>query len=261
MHSQAMRGQFPRHDLHTIPAISAAQMREVDRLMVEHYHIELLQMMELAGRHLAHLAQTRFLAGAPAGKSVVVLAGKGGNGGGACVGARRLATWGANVSVVVTHPIEQVTRVAAQQRSILLHMGIPILTADDVTNIQTPALIIDGVIGYQLQGAPRDDAARLIHWMNAQSSPILALDLPSGLDATTGAPGDLCARATATLTLALLKMGLRAPGARAYVGELYLADISVPPELFSLLPDLEEIPPLFEHGEIVQCVEPPRRVL
>ncbi len=261
MHSQATRSQFPHRDLNAIPALSAAQMREVDRLMVEHYHIELLQMMELAGRHLAHLARTRFLAGACTGKSVVVLAGKGGNGGGASVAARRLATWGAKVTVVVTHPIEQVTPVAAQQRAILRRMGIPILTADEVTNIQTPALIIDGVIGYQLQGVPRGAAAQLIHWMNAQSSPILALDLPSGLDATTGAPGEPCVRAAATLTLALPKTGLRALAATAYVGELYLADISVPPELYALLPDLEEIPTLFEHGEIVHCVEPRKSIL
>ncbi len=261
MHSQAMRGQFPHHDLHTIPALSAAQMREVDRLMVEHYHIELLQMMELAGRHLAHLARSRFLAGASAGTSIVVLAGKGGNGGGACVAARRLAAWGANVSVVVTHPIEQITPVAAQQRETLFHMGIPILTSDEVANIQAPTLIIDGVIGYQLQGSPRNDAARLIHWMNEQPSPILSLDLPSGLDATTGAVGDPCARATATLTLALPKSGLRAAGAAEYIGELYLADISVPPELYTLLPDLEAIPAVFQHGEIVQCDEPAKTLL
>jgi NAD(P)H-hydrate epimerase len=74
------------------PMLDSAQMREVDRVMVEDYHIELLQMMEHAGRHLAHLARERFLQGNPVGRRVVVLAGPGGNGGGALVAARRLCT-------------------------------------------------------------------------------------------------------------------------------------------------------------------------
>ena len=71
-----------------IPQLTTEQMIEVDRAMVEDYHIELMQMMENAGRNLAHLARDRFLDGDPDGKSVVVLAGTGGNGGGALVAAR-----------------------------------------------------------------------------------------------------------------------------------------------------------------------------
>lgn len=78
-------------------------MREVDRAMIEEYHIELIQMMENAGRNLAHLARMPFLGGDPRGYHVVVLAGRGGNGGGGLVCPRRLYNWGANVEVFKTH--------------------------------------------------------------------------------------------------------------------------------------------------------------
>src|SRR5258708_26935633 len=81
----------------TIPYVTTEQMIEVDRAMMEDVHIELIQMMENAGRHLAHLARMRFFDGNPRGKHVVVLAGTGGNGGGALVCARRLYNWGAPV--------------------------------------------------------------------------------------------------------------------------------------------------------------------
>jgi hypothetical protein len=85
-----------------LPWLTKEQMAEVDRLMVDEARILLLQMMESAGRHLAHLARVRFLGGDPRGRTVVVLAGTGGNGGGALVAARRLGGWGARVKVVVT---------------------------------------------------------------------------------------------------------------------------------------------------------------
>jgi len=85
-----------------LPWLSAEQMLEVARAMVEDYEIGLPQMMELAGRHLAHLAQDRFFAGLSGSQQVVILAGAGGNGGGALACARRLAAWGANVSVFLS---------------------------------------------------------------------------------------------------------------------------------------------------------------
>ncbi len=72
------------------PKIDTPQMREVDRLMIEDYHIELIQMMENAGRCLAILTKERFFDGDVEGKHIIVLAGTGGNGGGALVAARRL---------------------------------------------------------------------------------------------------------------------------------------------------------------------------
>ena len=90
--------EFPKTS-QNIPYLTTEQMVEVDRVIIEAYKIELIQMMENAGRNLAHLARARFLGGKPTAKTVVVLAGTGGNGGGALVCARRLHNWGARVQV------------------------------------------------------------------------------------------------------------------------------------------------------------------
>ena len=216
-----------------VPYLTTAQMIEVDRAMMEDYKIELIQMMENAGRNLAHLARERFFKGDPRGKKVVVLAGAGGNGGGALVCARRLHNYGAQVQVFVTKPDADFTPIPAHQLDILRQMKVLVDQAETVTQTGKPDLIIDGVIGYSLKGNPRGTAGDLIRWANAQDAPILALDAPSGVDTTTGAVFDPAIQATATMTLALPKEGLRAPGVEARVGELYLADISVPPELYA----------------------------
>jgi NAD(P)H-hydrate epimerase len=216
-----------------VPYVTAAQMVEVDRAMMEDYRIDLVQMMENAGRNLAHLARERFLGGDPRGRRVVVLAGTGGNGGGALVCARRLHNYGAQMQVFITRPQAAFALVSGEQLEILRRMGVPIAETAAVASTGQTDLVIDGIIGYSLQGAPRGEAARLISWANGSGAPILALDAPSGVDTTTGTVFDPAIRAMATMTLALPKAGLRAPGVEALVGELYLADIGVPPELYA----------------------------
>lgn len=227
-------------------------MREVDRLMIETYRIELIQMMEHAGRHLAHLARVRFLDGDARGKQVVVLAGSGGNGGGVLVCARWLHNAGAAVRVHTTVDHDHFAAVPAHQLAILQRMGVPVALADAVTTEVAPNLIVDGIIGYSLSGAPRGMAAVLIRWANTSGAPTLSLDVPSGLDATSGAVADPAIQATATLTLALPKKGLREPGGRRLVGELYLADIGVPPDLYAQ-PSLGlSVNPIFHRSDIVR---------
>lgn len=216
-----------------VPYLTTDQMREVDRAMIEDYHIELIQMMENAGRSLAQLARERFFGGEPRGKQVIVLAGTGGNGGGALVAARHLANWGAQVQAWTTQPAARFAPVPGQQLDILLRMHVPVGGAETLPEAVAADLLVDGVIGYSLQAAPRGTAGGLIRWANEQAAPILALDAPSGVDTTTGIVHDPAIRATATMTLALPKAGLRAPGVENYVGELYLADIGVPPALFA----------------------------
>ena len=216
-----------------VPYLTTAQMREVDRAMMEDFKIGLIQMMENAGRNLAHLARSRFFDGDPQGRKVAVLAGAGGNGGGSLVCARWLHNNGAQVTVFITRPDQEFTPVPAHQLEILRRMQVNVYQANDLDAAETPDLVIDGVIGYSLQGAPRDAAADMIRWANSQSAPVLALDAPSGVDTTTGAVFDPAIKATATMTLALPKEGLRAPGVAAQVGELYLADIGVPPSLYT----------------------------
>lgn len=235
-----------------LPALTTEQMIEVDRVMIEDYHIELIQMMENAGRNLAHLARRRFLDGDPRHKPVVVLAGSGGNGGGALAAARRLHNYGADVRVYLTRPEAEFAPVPARQLDILRRMDVPVFEAGDIAAGPTPRLILDGIIGYSLRGDPRGAAAALIHWANEQAAPTLALDVPSGLDPTTGMAHDPTIRAAATMTLALPKVGLLSDGAAPFVGELYLADISVPPALYAG-PSLQlTVGPVFAAGDIVR---------
>ena len=237
-----------------VPWITTAQMVEIDRAMIEDYGIALIQMMENAGRSLAQLARERFLRGDPRGKRVVVMTGTGGNGGGALVCARRLAGWGADVHVVVSRPDEAFTQVPGHQLAILRQMGVPIAVAGnaDPPLFAEPTLIIDGLIGYSLQGSPRGTVADLIRMANAHAAPVLSLDVPSGVDADSGEIFDPAVRATATLTLALPKVGLRAPDAEGHVGELYLADIGVPPSLYATPSIGLSVGPLFATADLVR---------
>lgn len=202
---------FPQVDL---PAITTDQMREVDRIMMEDLGIQLIQMMENAGRNLADLAIVRYEP-----TSCTVLAGPGGNGGGGLVAARHLHNRGVAVTVALSDPAP--AGVPAHQLEILRRMQVPI-------GEPPPAdLVIDALIGYSLAGDPRGSAADRIRWANNATVPVLALDVPSGLDATTGRVGQPCIVADTTLTLALPKVGLHR--ARQVVGDLFVADISVPP--------------------------------
>jgi NAD(P)H-hydrate epimerase len=219
-----------------VPAITAAQMLEIDRSMIEDLHIELVQMMENAGRHCADLAVRRFQP-----TSVCVLAGSGGNGGGGLVAARHLANRGVAVHVVLSS-VDELAPVPAHQLDIVRRMQIDVLDEPEGGD-----LVIDALIGYSLRGDPTGRAAELIAWTHKQPSAVLALDTPSGLDVTTGRAADPCVHATATMTLALPKLGLRnAPE----VGNLYVADISVPPSAFRAIGI--DVPWLFAHDAIIE---------
>ncbi len=232
-----------------IPPITTEQMREVDRLMIEEYGIALLQMMENAGRCLAHLARQRYL-GQPQGRTVVVLAGTGGNGGGALVAARRLHNYGAKVIIYTTREMHDFTPTAKHQLQILLNMGVDVHFATIPDTHILADIILDGIIGYSLRGAPRGTAGELIHFANQHPAPTLALDTPSGLDTTTGIANEPTINADATLTLALPKRGLLVNSAVPYVGQLYLGDISIPPQLYSKLG--LEIGAIFAQSDIVK---------
>jgi NAD(P)H-hydrate epimerase len=216
--------------------------------MIDDFCIGLVRMMENAGRSLAHLARERFLDGDPRGRHVVVLAGTGGNGGGAMVAARRLHGYGATVTVYVTRT--ELGEVPRLQAGILEKIGVSVHYGEAPRG--ESGLIIDGIIGYSLEGAPRGVAAAMIDWANGSKAPVLALDVPSGLDTSTGTAYDPAIRAAATVTLALPKEGLRAAGATAVVGELYLADISVPGALYAREPLNLDVGPIFAKGDLVR---------
>jgi NAD(P)H-hydrate epimerase len=229
-----------------LPALTTAQMAEVDRLMIEEYGILLIQMMENAGRNLAEQAR-RMVGGDLTNRRIVALCGAGNNGGGGMVAARHLYSRGAHAQAKLIADPAHLKAIPAHQWQILnalqiVENGSPALDEAD--------MIIDAMIGYGLTGNPRGQVAEWIERANAAGCPILALDTPSGLDTTTGIPGTPCIRATATLTLALPKVGLLTSEAARYVGELFLADISVPPTLYQRLS--LHVPPLFVADTIVK---------
>jgi NAD(P)H-hydrate epimerase len=218
------------------PAITAAQMREVDRIAVEVFGLGLLQMMANAGRNLA--GNVIEMLGVAAGR-VVVLAGAGGNGGGGIACARHLHNRRFNVAIVLDRDATAMTGAAAAQLGILAAAGLAAAAPGKAEGlVATADLVVDALIGYSLTGAPRARAAELIALCNASARRVLSLDVPSGLDATTGAAPGLVVRPDRTLTLALPKTGLA-----LVPGDLYLADIGIPPEVYARLGI--SLPPLF----------------
>lgn len=213
-----------------LPFITGEQMRVVDELMIHDFGVSLLQMMENAGRNLAELAVKRFLNDDPLGKRVIVLAGPGGNGGGGLAAARHLHNTGADVEIVLAAPSRNLSAAAAAQLTTCEASEIGI-TEFKAGSLPRAGLIVDAILGYGGSGDPRGTAAGLIDAANAHPAPVLANDIPSGIDASSGSVGRPSIRADTTLTIALPKTGLKE--AHSMVGTLFVSDISVPPELYA----------------------------
>jgi NAD(P)H-hydrate epimerase len=205
----------------TVPAVTAEQMREVDRIAVEETGPNLYQMMENAGRDLALLV-IDLLGRNWRGANVVILAGAGGNGGGGICAARHLANRGCQVGLCLADPTRLRDVPAFQRKIFQLTRGREIEAA--ALSAQPVDLVVDALIGYGLRVSPKGAVAELIRWANAARIPILSLDVPSGVDATTGQARGEFIRPRWTMTLALPKTGLLAE----QTSELFLADIGIP---------------------------------
>jgi NAD(P)H-hydrate epimerase len=212
-----------------VPTATAAQMAAVDRVMMDELGVDVLQLMEAAGLAVAEAAR-RQLGGDAGGRRVVLLAGSGGNGGDALVAARHLLAWGARPVVVLSRPAADLPAVTARQERSARAVGVPVSAMPEgVSALGTGCdLIVDGLLGFSGHGDPRGAIADLIEIANAHPAPVLAIDLPSGLDATTGATGAPCIRAAMTLALVLPKQGFRSTEARVVCGEIEVASIGVP---------------------------------
>jgi NAD(P)H-hydrate epimerase len=211
-----------------VPAVTADQMREVDRIAMEEFGLGVLQMMENAGRNLTQNVLD-MLDGR--GGEVTVLAGPGGNGGGGLCCARHLHNRGLKVSVVLDRDPETLAGAACNQFKILAAAGLgPTDVARAEEAIWRSEIVVDALIGYGLRGAPRGRTADLIKLCLQQAARVLSLDVPSGLNATTGESPGLAVQPDRTLTLALPKTGLGRVS-----GDLYLADIGIPPEVYHRL--------------------------
>ncbi len=239
-----------------VPSVTAAQMAEIDRIATLELQIPVDVLMENASRQIAAAARA-FLGGSVAGRRVIGLVGNGNNGGDAAGALRHLLNWGARVYAEFTGPQDrvreptrrQLTRIllASSAESAIVHdasqRGFRDLEAD---------LLIDGFLGYSARGAPREPVATLIDAANASRVPILAVDLPSGIDPDSGAVPGTAIRAAATVTLALPKPGLLAQAAHAYVGALLLADIAIPHVAFGRIG--VDTRRLFERGDLHRVV-------
>ncbi len=209
--------------------LTAEEMAESDQSAIEDYGIDVLSLMENAGSAVATLARN-MLGGEMKDAKICFLIGKGNNGGDGLVAARHLRNWGAEVKVVLAGDKGELKEVPGKQLVIIEKMGISVQGPERVFGEQD--LIVDSLLGYGSTGDPRGGVAELIRRANGSQTPILAVDIPSGLDATTGEPGEPCISAGMTVTFGFPKTGFLNPNSRGYVGELYLADISLPEPIY-----------------------------
>jgi ADP-dependent NAD(P)H-hydrate dehydratase / NAD(P)H-hydrate epimerase len=225
--------------------IASAALRRSDAQAASMFGIEPLQLMEVAGWQVARFVDA-FMDGVQ-NKRVLVVAGSGNNGGDALAAARFLLQRGAIVNASVV-PARDKNSLAARHTLTVQRLGIPI--ADAPQGISGSAdVLVDGLFGTGIRLPLRDPAPAIIEAMNAASRPIVAIDVPSGMDADTGLGGQAAVRAAATVTLAAPKAGLLGtPNA----GRVFVADIGMPPALFGA--DRDNLAALYALGDLVELV-------
>ncbi|MCX5675058.1 MAG: NAD(P)H-hydrate epimerase [Planctomycetota bacterium] len=211
------------------------EVRAFDRYCIERLGIPGIVLMENAGRQIAEAA--RAMVRGAAGPRVLILAGRGNNGGDGYVAARHLALSGLPAETAVLAARSQIEGDADTNLRILEAMGLPVHvlagpTDESVRQVRrllaTADLIIDGLLGTGARGEIREPYASAIAAVNETGKPVLAIDIPSGLDCDTGRPLGPTLRAAKTVTMAAPKIGFRNPEAAAYTGEVVVADIGAP---------------------------------
>ena len=216
----------------------AKQMHEIDKSAVEEYGLPELSLMESAG-HRVFEAMKKFF-GNVNKKSISVLAGSGNNGGDALAAARYLSNAGARVRIFLLGNKDHRTQSLNVQMRILRGMGVELqqLESDRAwerlqVTLRFSDAIVDGILGTGFSGQLRPGALRLIRFANAAKKFIVAIDIPSGVDADTGAVGETAIQADCTVALGLPKVGhYICPGA-SHVGKLLVDNIGLPAELLS----------------------------
>lgn len=212
------------------------EMRAVDRRAGEEYGLPEVVLMENAGRQTA--AEMIALLGSVRGKTICVLAGSGNNGGDAFAAARYLANEGADLKVFLTGNPDHLKASPSIMKQALTAMGIAVhdLTGDRDMDRLRLALrfadgVLDGILGTGFRGTLRPVVRQAVELVNAAHCPVLAIDIPSGVEADTGEVGDAAVQATRTLALGLPKPGHLLGLGATCTGELCVDSIGIPHEL------------------------------
>ena len=223
------------------PLPTAEQMRATDRWAIEEREVPSLELMERAGEGLAHVVARQ----APAGRIAVVI-GKGNNGGDGLVAARVLRQAGRDVRVLAVWGVETLQGDAAEMLARL--PGEPPEPVE-AGRLGGAGAIVDALLGTGTTGAPRQPAAAVIEAIGATGASVIAADVPSGVDATTGEVAGPAIRAVATATFHRAKPGLWIHPGKAHAGAVEVIDIGIPsgapvePEIGLIGPGvLEEMP-------------------
>ena len=230
-----------------VAAVSSEVLRQADARARDEFGIAPLQLMEIAGWQIARFTEA-FMDGV-GNKRILVVAGSGNNGGDALVAARFLHQRGALVTASAV-AAKDPDSLVAQHAATIARLGIRISEAPAGIDPSVDT-IVDGLFGTGIRPPLREPAARIVAAMNATGRPIVSIDVPSGLDADTGAGAETAIRAAATVTLAAPKAGLtRASNA----GRVFVADIGMPAALFSA--DRAAIEVIYRAADLVELVDP-----
>jgi len=210
--------------------LTRAQVRRIDRLAVERYHVPGVVLMENAAIAAANVAAAMVPPGAG---SVLILCGGGNNGGDGLAVARHLHNRGYDVRILLAADPAKYAGDAKINWDICRAMNLPFANATAQAIAECgAALIVDAIFGTGLTQPPRAPFADLVAAVEKTLAPVLAIDIPSGLDCDTGRPlGPACVRAKRTVTFVAEKTGFGEPGAREYLGEVIVGDIGCPREL------------------------------
>jgi len=213
------------------------QVRCVDRIAIEEFHVPGIVLMENAGRNAApiirrqYFAQTGSAGGdseAPRPNRVVVFCGSGNNGGDGLVIARHLFNCSVPVVIAPTRPDGPTTRDAATNFAICRAMNIEQADPASVA-LQSRDVVVDALLGTGFSGSVRKPLAAVIKRINAAPlAGVVAIDVPSGLDCDTGKASGACIRADLTITFVATKVGFATESAKPRLGTIHICDIGAP---------------------------------
>lgn len=225
----------------TMKYLTVKEMQELDRKTIREYGIPALILMENAGRAVADEA-IKMLQNTK-NASVSILCGQGNNGGDGLVAARHLFNNGIKVKIFylgdIKNALTKSKRETKVNLNIILKMKIPIEEikqldlSDLIPHFKHSNLIIDAIFGIGLTRLIEGQLKHLIEAVNQLDVPVIAIDVPSGIDCDNGIPLDIAIHATKTVTFGAPKIGFDKRSAKKYLGRLVVADISVPRFLFA----------------------------